>query len=100
MGLKVTHSLVEAVNHYCAGRMGINPTPTQVERRLLFPKLLLLDFFFSQRRKGRKEVHNNIPLSDRRLQGAALVAVRHNFNILMFADGHKGRALQPPDTSR
>ena len=34
--------------------MGINPTPTQVERRLLFPKLLLLDFFFSPRRKGRK----------------------------------------------
>ena len=48
----------------------------------------------------RLQTLNKISVSDRRLQGAALVAVRHKFNIHMFADGHKGRTLQPSDTTR
>ena len=31
--------------------MGINPTPTLAEHRLLYSKLPSLDFFLSQRRK-------------------------------------------------
>jgi hypothetical protein len=41
-----------------------------------------------------------ISVSDRRLQGAALVAVRKHMNIEFTTDGHKGRTLQPSGTTR